>query len=332
MSTVPVKTRDQWLDTFRGMAIVLMVVGHVLGGLMTTPYVTGTAGFREVYDWIYSFHMPALFWASGLLMDKSLSSRGPVKFVVEKARTLMYPYLVWGILSQIIAWLAQGYVNTEYDPKRLWRMLYDPSAGMWFLYTLFLLSVVYGLFWRVPGRRFVFFLFTVAGFAAFAYLKGDLPPGLHQVSYFGIYLGLGLVMGNGAIDAARQLPLSVLLLIGIAGFTAMTVFKMVLAPEVSVGLLLALLGITGLFGISALVARVGPGVVRQFLALCGVNTLEIYMVHTYTSVPFRVGLHRAFGVNNGAVILIVATLGGLLGSLAVAWVAKRSPLRSLFRI
>lgn len=332
MSATPVKVRDQWLDTFRGMAIVLMVFGHVLGGLMTTPYVTGTAGYRPIYDWIYSFHMPALFWASGILMDASLCSRGTRKFVVEKARTLMYPYLVWGILSQVISLLAQGYVNTEYDPKRLWRMLYDPSAGMWFLYTLFLLSVVYGLFWKVPGRRIAFFLLTVAGFAIFIYYQGALPPGLHQVAYYGIYLSLGIIIGKRAIDAARQWPLSVLILIGMVGFTAMTLIRIVIEPDITIGLVLALLGTIGLFGLSAFVARIGQGVVQKFLAICGVNTLEIYMVHTYTSVPFRIGLHRAFGVTHGAVILMVATLGGLLGSLAVAWVARRTVLRYLFKL
>ena len=54
IDSLPPKVRDPWLDIFRGLAIILMVAGHVIGGLTNTPYISASEGFREIYDWMYT--------------------------------------------------------------------------------------------------------------------------------------------------------------------------------------------------------------------------------------------------------------------------------------
>lgn len=58
--------RIEWIDSTRGIAILLVVVGHVVGGY------TGNYGLPEyqriidiVVDVIYTFHMPLFFMISG---------------------------------------------------------------------------------------------------------------------------------------------------------------------------------------------------------------------------------------------------------------------------
>ena len=56
----PVTARDRvlWIDAARGFGIVLVVVGHALGGLIDAPSGAGsTLALRQVYVAIYSFHM-----------------------------------------------------------------------------------------------------------------------------------------------------------------------------------------------------------------------------------------------------------------------------------
>ena len=50
------KERLEYIDTARGILIILVVIGHIW-----------QAGF--VHNFIYSFHMPAFFFISGMLMS-----------------------------------------------------------------------------------------------------------------------------------------------------------------------------------------------------------------------------------------------------------------------
>lgn len=56
----------QWLDTLKGIAIILVVLGH------SSPDVSLPGGpsdqyFKILYNVIYSFHMPLMFWIAGFL-------------------------------------------------------------------------------------------------------------------------------------------------------------------------------------------------------------------------------------------------------------------------
>ena len=51
--------RLDWVDIAKGIAIVLMILGH-----SSLP--------NMIQNWIYSFHMPFFFFISGVLMDNSI--------------------------------------------------------------------------------------------------------------------------------------------------------------------------------------------------------------------------------------------------------------------
>ena len=48
------KKRVDWVDIFKGIVIILMVIGH-----STSPWV----------GWIYLFHMPAFIFSSGYTVN-----------------------------------------------------------------------------------------------------------------------------------------------------------------------------------------------------------------------------------------------------------------------
>ena len=56
--------RAAWLDLAKGLAILLMVFGHIWGGLMTSQIVTPSPFNHGIYTWIYMFHMPAFAFIS----------------------------------------------------------------------------------------------------------------------------------------------------------------------------------------------------------------------------------------------------------------------------
>ena len=71
------KKRIQYIDIARGIAIILMIIGHVIEGLP-----------RKI---IYSFHMPLFIIVSGLLY-KDRNAKDTIKNILKK---LILPYAIW---------------------------------------------------------------------------------------------------------------------------------------------------------------------------------------------------------------------------------------------
>ena len=67
------KKRITYLDMAKGVGIILMIAGHLIGSLQAIdnkPY------FSSVYQFIASFHMPLFFLISGYFLSTVLLFRG----------------------------------------------------------------------------------------------------------------------------------------------------------------------------------------------------------------------------------------------------------------
>lgn len=86
--------RIVWIDTLKGFAILLVVMGHVCQ--MRFP-ISG----KWLADIIYSFHMPLFLFLSGLFARKAIEAadnRQVKGYIIKKARQLLVPFAVWMIL------------------------------------------------------------------------------------------------------------------------------------------------------------------------------------------------------------------------------------------
>ena len=119
--------RLDFVDSIKGFAIILMVMGHVLAWMFEDYHIIFT-GPTPSYLWhiIYSFHMPLLMLMSGLLFGlKPVQGGGYLKLVWKKFVVLMIPYFFAGFLCYAYC----GWSRFEY----------------WYLGTLFELVVLFGL-------------------------------------------------------------------------------------------------------------------------------------------------------------------------------------------
>lgn len=141
--------RDPSLDIVKGIAITLVVLGHTLQGLGHRGW-WNTPSSRLLIDFIYSFHMPAFFFVSGLLVSGSMARRSTSGFLIDKVRTILYPYLLWIAIDAATEPLTAGFRSTarisivEYVQKAL------RGEQSWFLQCLFLLMVLSLLTRRLP--------------------------------------------------------------------------------------------------------------------------------------------------------------------------------------
>lgn len=126
----------------RGIGILLVVLGHALKQ-------TGERGvFTNMpVSMIYSFHMPLFFVLSGFVSVKILeysTVKEYTKYIKNRAIRLLIPYFVMGILYMPLKYVMNSFAINKYDFSQSWRLILgdNPNTTMWFLYTLFWVSVI----------------------------------------------------------------------------------------------------------------------------------------------------------------------------------------------
>ena len=243
------QSRLHIVDAVKGIAIVLMVIGHVEQGAIhrqtwaSMPDVVRAVDFSD--NFIYSFHMPAFFFVSGLFLAGSVEKRGSWRFVLEKAKTLLYPYILWALLSIILDPLTLPFRAATGVPT-IWERISDILTGnsSWFLITLFLTQLLALLVLRLPRwlqitvavlpsllipesnitvlyKPFLFFPFVVAGMWLSADRVGRIATLPKTIAWMGfavlLVAQLSAVAAWGAVNRWDRIP------IGLVG-TAMLFF------------------------------------------------------------------------------------------------------------
>ncbi len=126
----------------KGIGILLVVLGHALkqtGG----SNVPGNA----LISIIYSFHMPLFFVLSGFVSVKILQYSKMteyINYIKSRAARLLIPYFVMGILYMPLKYFMNRFAINPYDFSQSWKLILgdNPNTTMWFLYTLFWVSVI----------------------------------------------------------------------------------------------------------------------------------------------------------------------------------------------
>lgn len=177
--------RTVHIDIFRSFGIILMVMGHI--------------GFGVQFDhFIHAFHMPMFFFISGMFF-RAKSNPSLVAFVKKKAKSLLVPYVVFGLFHYLI-WSVQNWPERSLEP--LWCLFFIntdglPIAGaLWFLTAIFLTEVIYFLvryyIKNIVIQNIVVILIALIGCLATTILPFRLPYALDAA-----FVGVGLIhIGN----------------------------------------------------------------------------------------------------------------------------------------
>lgn len=128
-----VSSRDVRLDIYRGLAIMLVVFGH--GIQDRVPDFDRNMAFKA----IYMFHMPLFFYICGMvygLKSHVLSGAEIGLSVLRRATQLLFPFIIWYLINYAMS------DDTSSLTDRLAMLFRSPDYGLWFLWILFLSSVL----------------------------------------------------------------------------------------------------------------------------------------------------------------------------------------------
>ncbi|MBZ9570432.1 acyltransferase family protein [Methanobrevibacter sp. TMH8] len=152
------KIRLNKYDNLKGLAIILVVLGHII------PRFDGFPIYANIYNLIYIFHMPIFFFVAGYFSKVTENSD------LKAFKSLMIPFFVFSILWYVFDYLLRG--NVSDLPFIL------PPSGLWFLLALFFMKLFLPIFTKI---KHMFWLSLIL-----ALLIGicDIPNNILAVSRF----------------------------------------------------------------------------------------------------------------------------------------------------
>ena len=178
--------RINWIDALKGFAILTVVLGHCFGGALNAHYFNNdTTLMKSIYDFIYSFHMPLFFSASGFLFYLTKTYQKYKTKTVDIA--LMY--IFWMILTWVIKYVAGGSINHPVTYQTLVTNVYNPTFIYWYLYALMLMYLLFSL---IGIKKITINTLCILGLVACAVKILPVKLGIISTSmYYGYFFALG---------------------------------------------------------------------------------------------------------------------------------------------
>lgn len=184
--------RVSWIDICRGIGIIFVMYGHVLGS-DASRYL------------IYSFHMPLFFFLSGVVFHH----RHYVKFLTFLKKTIkgiLLPYFFFAF-AEFLIWFF-SFQNESFFSHDVLHQLYGIfyasgnngflgyNVVLWFLPCLFVTKLAFALLTKVSiKKRFIISaltVFSLVGYLFSVYLPNTALPFCIEVSFSAIvFFGAG---------------------------------------------------------------------------------------------------------------------------------------------
>ncbi len=312
------RDRYAWIDIAKGIAIILVVIGHAWRGLNSAGIVPEDL-FLALDARIYAFHMPVFFALSGFFVARSLAAP-PAKYVQSRIIRLLWPMVLWTYIFLLFKLAAGSAANT---PVVVEDLLIWPIPGylhLWFLWALFLLHL--SLLMVRPlmaGPRLPASVLVGLSFVAVtaAILAQEGPNWTLNAARHAPFLVLGMWAGHiglGQNVTAALRGAAVLVFAGLVAAVPMIPAQLDLAVSIA-------LTATFLVGLAGLGQSNSRGFFRPLIAL-GKASMAIYLMHTIFSAGFRTALFK-LGVDGLWPHMIVGVGVGLILPLVGLYVARR---------
>jgi len=169
--------RYNWLDIGKGIVIILMVIGH-------------TSIPKGLSDFIWAFHMPFFFLASGYVTN--WGRRSIWSFILHRSRTLILPFAIY---SAVVLFLMNVFLGGRDIHE--WVLHGWQGYALWFIPVLYVSTIISRCIFICQNERII--LLSAIGLAlvgaSLRYNHIYLPWTMSSVPY-----ASSLIIGGGYFE------------------------------------------------------------------------------------------------------------------------------------
>ena len=289
--------RIEWVDIAKGIAIILVVIGHVGSSYGSAGLYKDSFLLNFTNRFVYSFHMAAFMFISGFLFKNKGNKKQQIKAILISYGV---PYIffsgVWWGCKTVLSSL----VNTKLSFWDLVLTPVFPISFMWFIYALMLMEIVQVIVGKLNKTKLyvhvtlAFVLLAIQPYMSSiplfntGYVFSDLIISDVMSNYF--YFCIGVHFGNKIISVIKKHKSiyscvwgAVLLGVNLLSYNLNITFNI---EKVAI----AFLGIAFLISLSIRIDN-------KVLSFIGRRTLPIYVLHGIFIAATRIALGK-MGLND----------------------------------
>lgn len=303
------KNRLEFLDILRGIAIIMIVLGHMERGLVS-------AGVNSYYalildTFLYSIHLPLMFILSGMVegifgkLDNNKISYK--KYVKKNIISLYIPYIIFIYFY----WFVKMYIfsgNGEASFDDFFHLFYNGKWVFWFLLSLLSIKIVHGMFEKYVKNKYICIVFFIIIYITSIFTKINVITWLS----YGLFYSIGyFICKNNILKNYKKYLISFSLIIMIIGLSLMNF--------VDNSVQMILIGIPTSFLLLYLFYQKNC---LKNIQICGKYSMVIYICHTlFTSLVRTLLIH--IGITNFTFLLLLGTFFAIILSLLVVYGYKK---------
>ena len=308
--------QDNSVQTLRGFAIILVVMGHVIGYKGDEGMKVADDSFwRYMYYTLEYFRMPLFTVISGWVYTlRPVTKETIIKFINGKTRRLLVPLVAVGLIYFFVRLIAPG-TNREVHIGDIWQIFVFKYDLYWYLPSLFWVFIIISIIeyqgWMksLSGWISVLFISILMLSARNMYLS-DVP------NYFGIigmfylipFFVIGIGIGRFQSLMENKIFVSVITVLFLGGILIQQLawFNVIELPfhgkSSPLGLLVGMTGTIVLFRVHLLI---------RWLVYVGGFSYAIYLFHVFGTAGSRIFLTK-LGFDNPVVIFFVSLFMGIV--------------------
>lgn len=342
--------RLTWIDYAKGIAILLVIYRHVFEGIkLSGASIEGREFLEYANIFLFSFRMPLFFIISGVFISKSLGKKGLGHYTEDRARTVLYPYFVWGALHITLQMIFTRYTNGHPDAKSYLYLFYLPRelAHFWYLYALFNVSVLYAFskqVLRVSATTNVAIGLVLYFLSSYTYRQHIETGFIGDIMHYYLFISIGDWISGYVLESKLKEKLgtgiSILILLPfflLAQYYFLTKnleagidkYMFVEYFQPAIFLLIALVGSFFILNLTFFLQRLDR---LKFLTYIGSHSLQIYVAHVMCFAAVRIVMTRFLHINDVVILLICGIIAGATMPLIIDWFANKLNMRWIFSL
>ncbi len=282
--------RNIQLDIVKGVAIILVMVGHIL------KFNIKNYENLFLFNIIWSLQIPLFIIVSGYLsvysgVDNTWDDLG--KSLKKKSIDYLLPCLVWTFIIKVFI-LKQFNADLIYAIKLV---SFNIDSGYWYLFVIYILGIIFQISMFISNhfKNVLFKHFALIGsllcwimlitISAWIYTPSFL--GAKFILYYFLFYSLGFFIGNHHHIIVKWMTKKYDAFKEMAFFLAITIYTIIivntnlyLAADVIDNIMIRIVAsVLGCYIVFYVVNKINNESIKQTLSFVGKYTLELYLTH-----------------------------------------------------
>jgi uncharacterized membrane protein YcfT len=317
------ENRIAWVDTAKGLCILLVVLMHSTLGV--EKYSGMESWLHGFIEWARPFRMPDFFLISGLFLARRID-RPWRSYLDSKVVHFAYFYVLWMTIQFAVKGGDVASTGLEGMAGAYLEGFVNPTSTLWFIYLLAVFFVTVKISRSVPWPLV---------FAAAAVLEMlPIHTGNTVVDEFAsrfVYFYAGFVFADRIFALAERLAALPPVLVG----TGLLGWGLANGLAVSSGLAFMpgaglVFGFAGAAAVVAASVLLGASPLSASLRRCGARSIVIYLAFFLFMAGSRTVLLKLGVIGDPGLLSLAVTASGVIGPLVLFALVCRGPLAFLF--